>query len=80
MMLLYFVVTYRHLFLICGNYSYIYISICINETYFFFFGEVGKILFVENLVGEKKRERLHIGECRGTQKSVISRLTFYYFN
>jgi hypothetical protein len=28
---------------------------------------VGKILFVENLVGEKRRERLHIGECRGTQ-------------
>jgi hypothetical protein len=24
-----------------------------------------KILFVENLVGEKRRERLHIGECRG---------------
>jgi hypothetical protein len=33
--------------------------------------EVGKILFVENLVGEKRRERLHIGECRGTQKLVI---------
>jgi hypothetical protein len=30
--------------------------------------EVGKILFVENLVGEKRRERLHIGECRGTRK------------
>jgi hypothetical protein len=28
--------------------------------------EVRKILFVENLVGEKRRERLHIGECRGT--------------
>jgi hypothetical protein len=27
---------------------------------------VGKILFVE-----KRRERLHIGECRGTQKPVI---------
>jgi hypothetical protein len=26
----------------------------------------GKILFVE-----KKRERLHIGECRGTRKPVI---------
>jgi hypothetical protein len=24
--------------------------------------EVGKILFVENLVGEKRRERLHVGE------------------
>jgi hypothetical protein len=33
--------------------------------------EVGKILFVENLVGEKRRERLHIGECRGTWKPVI---------
>jgi hypothetical protein len=33
--------------------------------------EVGKILFAENLVGEKRRERLHIGECRGTQKPVI---------
>jgi hypothetical protein len=29
--------------------------------------EVRKILFVENLVGEERRERLHIGECRGTQ-------------
>jgi hypothetical protein len=29
--------------------------------------EVGKILFIENLVGEKRRERLHIGECRGTR-------------
>jgi hypothetical protein len=28
--------------------------------------EVGKILFVE-----KRRERLHIGECRGTWKPVI---------
>jgi hypothetical protein len=28
--------------------------------------EVGKILFVE-----KRRERLHIGECRGTWKLVI---------
>jgi hypothetical protein len=37
----------------------------------FFFAEVGKILFVENLVGEKRRERLHIGECRGTRKPVI---------
>jgi hypothetical protein len=35
---------------------------------FFFFAEVGKILFAENLVGEKRRERLHIGECRGTRK------------
>jgi hypothetical protein len=33
--------------------------------------EVEKILFVVNLVGEKRRERLHIGECRGTQKLVI---------
>jgi hypothetical protein len=33
--------------------------------------EVGKILFVENLVGEKRRERLHTGECRGTRKQVI---------
>jgi hypothetical protein len=31
-----------------------------------------KVLFVENLVGEKRRERLHIGECRGTRKPVIS--------
>jgi hypothetical protein len=30
-----------------------------------------KVLFVENLVGEKRRGRLHIGECRGTQKPVI---------
>jgi hypothetical protein len=29
------------------------------------------ILFVENLVGEKRRERLHIGECRGTWNPVI---------
>jgi hypothetical protein len=36
-----------------------------------FFLEVGKILFVENLVGEKRRERLHIGECRGIRKLVI---------
>jgi hypothetical protein len=28
--------------------------------------EVGKILFVE-----KRRERLHSGECRGTRKPVI---------
>jgi hypothetical protein len=34
--------------------------------------EVEKILFVENLVGEKRRERLHTGECRGTLKTVIS--------
>jgi hypothetical protein len=27
-----------------------------------------RILFVENLVVEKRRERLHIGECRGTRK------------
>jgi hypothetical protein len=33
--------------------------------------EVGKILFVENSVGERRRERLHIGECRGTWKLVI---------
>jgi hypothetical protein len=33
--------------------------------------EVRKILFVENLVGEKRREILHIGECRGTKKLVI---------
>jgi hypothetical protein len=33
--------------------------------------EIGKILFVENLVGEKRRERLHIGGCRGTRKLVI---------
>jgi hypothetical protein len=39
--------------------------------FFFFFAEVRKILFVENLVGEKRRERLHVGECRGTQKPVI---------
>jgi hypothetical protein len=37
----------------------------------FLFLEVGKILFIENLVGEKRRERLHIGECRGTRKPVI---------
>jgi hypothetical protein len=30
------------------------------------FLEVGKILFVENLVGEKRRERLHIGESRNS--------------
>jgi hypothetical protein len=40
--------------------------ICILELFFFL--EVRKILLVENLVGEKRRERLHIGECRGTQK------------
>jgi hypothetical protein len=33
--------------------------------------EVGKILFVENSVVEKRRERLHIGECRETRKLVI---------
>jgi hypothetical protein len=33
--------------------------------------EVRKILLVEHLVGEKRRERLHIGECRGTWKPVI---------
>jgi hypothetical protein len=33
--------------------------------------EDGKILFVENLVGEKRRERLYIGEFRGTQKQVM---------
>jgi hypothetical protein len=33
--------------------------------------EVGNILFVENLFVEKRRERLHIGECRGTRKPVI---------
>jgi hypothetical protein len=33
--------------------------------------EVGKILFAENLVGEKRGERLHIGKCRGTRKLVI---------
>jgi hypothetical protein len=38
---------------------------------FFFFSEVRKILFAENLVGEKRRERLHIGEWRGTRKPVI---------
>jgi hypothetical protein len=31
--------------------------------------EVGKILFVE-----KRRGRLHSGECRGTQKPVIPRV------
>jgi hypothetical protein len=30
--------------------------------------EVWKILFAENLVGEKRRKRLHIVECRGTWK------------
>jgi hypothetical protein len=33
---------------------------------FFFFLEVRKILFVD-----KRRERLHTGECRGTWKPVI---------
>jgi hypothetical protein len=33
--------------------------------------EVGKILFVENLFVEKSRERLNIGECKGTWKLVI---------
>jgi hypothetical protein len=32
--------------------------------------EVEKILFVENLVVEKRRERLPIGECRGIRKPV----------
>jgi hypothetical protein len=30
-----------------------------------------KYFIVENLVGEKRREKLHIGECRGTWKLVI---------
>jgi hypothetical protein len=30
-----------------------------------------KDFFIENLVGEKRRERLHIRECRGTWKPVI---------
>jgi hypothetical protein len=47
---------------------------------FFFFSEVGKILFVENLVGEKRRERLHIGECRGTWKPVIPMIQFLNTN
>jgi hypothetical protein len=38
---------------------------------FFFFAEVGKTLFVKNLFVQKRRERLHIGECRGTRKPVI---------
>jgi hypothetical protein len=42
-------------------YIYIYIY-----NFFFLFAEVGKILFVE-----KRREKLHIGECRGTWKLVI---------
>jgi hypothetical protein len=33
--------------------------------------KVGKILFVQKLVEEKRRERLHMGECRGTWKPVI---------
>jgi hypothetical protein len=33
--------------------------------------EVGKILFVENLVGEKKRERLNNWGMQGTLKTVI---------
>jgi hypothetical protein len=44
----------------------------------FFFLEVGKILFTENLVGKKRRERLHIVECRGTRKPVIPKA--YEFN
>jgi hypothetical protein len=40
--------------------------------------EVGKILFIENLVGEKGRERLHIGECRGTRKLVIPLVSGFY--
>jgi hypothetical protein len=31
--------------------------------------DVRKILFVENLVGERRRERLHIGEYRGTRET-----------
>jgi hypothetical protein len=46
-------------------------------TFLFIFLEVGKILFVEHLVGEKRRERLHIGECRGTRKLVIP---LFFFN
>jgi hypothetical protein len=30
-----------------------------------------KILFIENLVGKKRRKRLHIGEFTGTWKPVI---------
>jgi hypothetical protein len=30
-----------------------------------------KDFIYRNLVGEKRRERLHIGECRGTRKPVI---------
>jgi hypothetical protein len=33
--------------------------------------EVRNILFIENLFVEKRRERLHIGEYRGTQEPVI---------
>jgi purine-cytosine permease-like protein len=46
-----------------------------NFIFFFlyFFLEIGKILFVENLFVAKRRERLHIGECRGTRKPVIPR-------
>jgi hypothetical protein len=47
------------------------IRIAVKYIENFFLAEVGKILFVENLVGEKRRERLHIGECRGTRKPVI---------
>jgi hypothetical protein len=49
------------------------------HCFFFFFAEVGKILFAESLVGEKRRERLHIGECRGTQKPVIPAYFIYLF-
>jgi hypothetical protein len=42
-----------------------------NEIMQWFVFEVGKVLFVENSVGEKGRERLHTGECRGTWKPVI---------
>jgi hypothetical protein len=48
---------------------YIHFFVCL-------FAEVGKILFVENLVGEKRRERLDIGEYRGTWKLVIPTYLF----
>jgi hypothetical protein len=51
-----------------GGLSIIY---CFVQFLSFFFYEVGKILFVENLVEEKRKERLHIGECRRTWKPVI---------
>jgi hypothetical protein len=34
-------------------------------------GRSQKYFIVENLFVEKRRERLHIGDCRGTQKPVI---------